>query len=1058
MFRIPVFAGLLLIAACSTALSAAEPAAKPVQLQLGAVRIDPLSQPAGAKVVTLGGESSGQLLVEFDTAQLKKLVLKPEDLLDASLRLTLHKPGKAALTAVQTLHDIPKGAAALKEGADFDANPLATCDLTTQADSIVKIPFAAGALLHAAEGHAMLGLLVRAQTGSSIEVNEKAGVQIELNLRPCAHAELFPMDVTPRDGIYAHLENGHILYGGKRLRLWGVVGYPTPDRLVKMGFNAQRVWEPNPNFNHKDAGFYAEDSIKLGEPVTYTKGDGSKLDKTDQHFAELKRRGIFVMFAALQNGMPVSPLAADDSFIAPGHDPISTADDWEAWKAAVLTPKAPGAQEKWGDDPKLGFVDERIFAVRKRAAKNLLNHVNQYTGKPYGQDECIAVYEVFNEDGFAKFALEGGCEQFPPFFHAKYQQRWNDWLKAKYTDDATLLAAYGKVEPGENLKSGTLKPGPTVDKQANVPPARAEDFFHFVLDLTDKYNQDFRTYCRAQAPAGVGVNVAPFSFDTQYRPSLPWNFTNSRGDVNCFGMYFWDLSSALNRPPSAYVLENSTIDGCASILYETNQARPNPCRAEFPLKLAALAGWQDWDGVIWHYWGPSDAADEAYLNTPLAYMNVDHYWTAVHHQNDPVMCASMALAGQIFLHGFVHPAPKPAIAELGSKAIYSYGVYNGVPINQLTFTSGAKMRLDPKKPVAMTIDGAPQAAPHITTAVATGDEIIWDWPNARLIIDTPTAKAYVGKPSGTYRFKDGIALGNVSTPFVAFSMISADGKKLTGPDASQRIDIIAVADARNTNFKFNWDVQGGPVEMAKAIADRGRVPVIVDAVGYSLWFPTALDGRVTAYDFALRNIGEQTVAGNQIIRDGATPFTSVLTITSRGAAATSPDTTTPIATSVAVATSADANESKKPTDSAGTAEGPWRPIPDLAWKTNYAGAQDFLRKSKLVYTSISAIDTTDKPAKTLTLTDAVLPTLWDAAADLEIAFDGSGAKSVNVTFKRPPAFAKAAADLKKQFGAPIELKEGAQFDRSVARWENTKGLNVFMTESQGILKVQFTRR
>jgi len=44
------------------------------------------------------------------------------------------------------------------------------------------------------------------------------------------------------------------------------------------------------------------------------------------------------------------------------------------------------------------------YIIRKHAAKNLLRHVNQYTGKPYGEDEAIAVYEIFNENGFNKIA------------------------------------------------------------------------------------------------------------------------------------------------------------------------------------------------------------------------------------------------------------------------------------------------------------------------------------------------------------------------------------------------------------------------------------------------------------------------------------------------------------------------------------------------------------------------------------------------------------------------------------------------------------------------------
>src|ERR1700733_4697514 len=153
----------------------------------------------------------------------------------------------------------------------------------------------------------------------------------------------------------------------------------------------------------------------------------------------------------------------------------------------------------------------------------------------------------------------------------------------------------------------------------------------------------------------------PFSFDTQYRPHLAWNYTNSLAEVNCFGMYFWDLNSSLTRPPSAYVIDSNTTEGSATILYETNCGRPDPYRAEYPIKCAALAGWQDWDGVFWHYWSPNDEPDESYLTTPMAPPVTSHYWAAVQHQNDPVMCSAMSIAGRLFLNYDIHPAPKALV-------------------------------------------------------------------------------------------------------------------------------------------------------------------------------------------------------------------------------------------------------------------------------------------------------------------------------------------------------------------------------------------------------------
>lgn len=111
-----------------------------------------------------------------------------------------------------------------------------------------------------------------------------------------------------------------------------------------------------------------------------------------------------------------------------------------------------------------------------------------------------------------------------------------------------------------------------------------------------------------------------------------------------------------------------------------------------------------------------------------------------------------------------------------------------------------------------------------------GGGIVWDWPNGRLIIDTPTFKAYVGKVAGIYRFDDGISLASAGRPSVTYAMISNDGKPLVGEDAREQVYITAVGDAQNKGFEFDWSVRGGPRKHARAVIQRGHAPVMVDPV------------------------------------------------------------------------------------------------------------------------------------------------------------------------------------------------------------------------------------
>jgi hypothetical protein len=1005
----------------------------------------------------LGGKTNGMLVLRPDVAVLKHTLIQPDDLIDATLRLAPRKQAKSKLSSqitLQMFHALrPIADQPLQPGVDYDAKPIASCTIQEPAGPETAIVFTglADAVRRCVSGEwkepELLVSIADAKPGDSPLPVAAAGggkdvPEFTFSLKPVDHAVLFDNDVKIQPGVYATVKDGHLYYGGKRLRLWGTIGSPHADRLVKMGFNAERLWNPRATYTKTTPGFYSEQSLKRGEPVTYIKGDNSLMDQWDRHLANDKAHNIFVMLAALENGMRVEPLAADDSFIAPKQNSSFDAGNWEEWKKAVLAPKSPLTRAI--------VIDDRLQAIRKRAAKNLLTHVNLYTGKEYGQEECIAVYEVFNENGFTKLVLDGGTDKWPAFFQWELQQRWNQWLKTRYGNDAAMIAAWGKVDPGESLERGTVKSGPTLPMRTAYPAARAADFIHFVIDITDHFNQDFRAYCRSLAPKGVGVNVAPFSFDTQYRPCLPWNYTNSLADVNCFGMYFWDLTSSLAKPPSAYVIDSNTVDSAATILYETNAARPGPFRAEYPLKLAALAGWQDWDGVFWHYWSPAEPSDESYLTTAMGYPNVSHFWTAVQHQNDPVMCTAMSIAGRIFLNHDVHPAPKPAIVDVGADALFGYNHYNGIDLAQETFTRGTRTRFEPNKPGGVTIDGQPQPPPQrLSGAVATGDQIIWDWPHGRLLIDIPTVHAYVGKFTGPYKFKDGIVLSNVSTPSVSFAMVSADGKPLVGTDAAHRIYIAAVADARNTGFQFKWDVQGGPLEQAAAVIDRGRAPVVVDKVDYTLWFPTGLRGKFDGYDFALRDRFSHALADvNQISSTADTMYMSVLTIKQRGEPMATPDVKNDIAVASQAATEAGGAAN------AGAPTGPWNPISLLSWDTSYGDAHKTLRESSLIFSSISPEDLSNKAEKTITLSDLQLPLLWKMPADVDITFSHDHMQAITATSKQPPPFEQAVADFQKRFGSPAAREIGAQYQRSLARWDKVdQALTVTLTESQGILKV-----
>jgi len=491
-------------------------------------------------------------------------------------------------------------------------------------------------------------------------------------------------------------------------------------------------------------------------------------------------------------------------------------------------------------------------------------------------------------------------------------------------------------------------------------------------------------------------------------------------------------------------------------IYETNAGRPCPYRSEYPIKLAAIASRQDWDGVFWHYWSKGGGDDDVeYLAGTLGYPNIQHYWTAVYNELDPVMCSALAMGGHIFLDGQLPPAENPAIFKVGKKALFSYENIRGINTAAATFSKGSRIVYEPNEDGGITLDGKEMPViGRMTKALAAGEHVTWDWPNERLIIDTPTVKSYVGKTNGKFCFRDGIALDKVNSPWICFTITSADGKPLCGSDASHRILMTGVFDAKMDGFIFDYKTRGGPVEQSRGIANVGHEPVLVDKVEYQVTFPNALNGVLKCYDFALREISHTPLSNSsEVIQKGATPFMDVLEIKERSAKSTAAGIEpTKIETTDYAGLIADSGSTGAISASEGA--GAVYPVAGLHWEMDYTASRQFLQDAPLVYTSMSKDDGTAVGDKTITLTDAKLPLLWNSLADIVISFHAGAMSAVEVTFKQPPSIEEVVFQFSKILGQPVQKKIDAQFGTTEIRWNSQKQLpGVYVTESQGIMKI-----
>jgi len=805
--------------------------------------------------------------------------------------------------------------------------------------------------------------------GSGSFRKERAIFEVEIKEYP--KYQLWDFDVKPQEGVYVKVKNGHLYYGEKRLRLWGVCRHDsrrleTVKRIKKMGFNAVRLWGPQ--------NAYDPESIKKGEFTKLKFKDRPvDLDSFDRFFYKLKKEGLFVWCVSLHY-IKLTPelwksFLSDDSFLAGGKD-------WNEWKNAV---EEIINKNKFFLLRYFLYFDERIGKLYFQNAKNFLLHKNPYTGKKYAEEEAIAVFEIQNENGFLKWVLERGFGKWPVYFKKKLQKRWNEYLIEKYKNNENLTKAWGKLDKGENLERKNIKLAPIFPERNKYPEKRGSDFLEFLCNMIIDFNKRFENYCRSLAPEGIGVNIIPFIYDTLFRLNNVWLYSNSIGDANSFGIYYWKLTSSLTIPPALYIIDSTTLYGKPNLIYEINTSRPNPYRSEDPFRIISLASFQDWDGIFWHYWNELEAPgrnfipDEQYLISPLPYMTERWADGGITHASDPVMCSSLSLAGHIFKKFLISPAKKPAIYEIGKDGIFNYNYFRGISTKENAFKTGAKIKfnLNQKEPL------------KIKKGKEGKEEIKYDWKKGRMIIDNSKVKGYIGFwNEDIYKFSDGFAIFNVSSPFISFAMASQDGKDL---DKTREIFLTPLFDAKNTGFKMDMSIarEGGgfvsPREQAKAIISRGKPPVVMDRVKFNLYFPFSIYGRIEFYDFALRKFSEIKVNGENTVEISPSKnyYMMKIIVDKRGR----------------IKNYLPEILRKKKTKKEKTVEkvifskkginlkNLWSPIKGLNWSMSYAKCHQFLRDSTLIFTSISPFDSSKKKEKKIVLTEFEI---WDCIADMEI--------------------------------------------------------------------------
>ncbi len=518
-----------------------------------------------------------------------------------------------------------------------------------------------------------------------------------------------------------------------------------------------------------------------------------------------------------------------------------------------------------------------------------------------------------------------------PAGRTREEQVREDFARPAKAGEAPPVIA---LPPDANPESAE-PPGGMAEREygpADFNGARASDVIEFLLKIWISHKQREQA---AVKPLGKSTRLCPLVWDTGVGNEMQSQWLHQHADAVAHCEYqqgiHWDPKdkrfpwhSMLEETPRLSpnreweTVEHPRMPGKPFLLYENQIHNPAKYRAEYPMLVASLASIQDWDAVVWHYFGvPPDARDPRPYERRLDYSSSEFgHPQGFHYQFDEVQMSSMRAAAAIFRGSLLKPAPDPTWVIFGRKALHSLDMIHwgeaGNHFLPTTYRYGVRVLIDPAledSPEHALFrrwgawrsreakDGYEQFMRDGWLAIgptyynryyepnpyAPTGEITYDRQKGHLTFDAAGVAMYVGfyaQHGGPVSFDgSGVRLRDVViqnpdgiaypvTPeerFLEFALVATEPTGVGLKDC-RRAMISAVSTSFNKGFeldhskmrgRFWWDNKG-------ATRSLGGLPVLVARVG------ATVEGQVLAgmgyrlLDWHLREIGSGKVAAGTL--------------------------------------------------------------------------------------------------------------------------------------------------------------------------------------------------
>ena len=261
--------------------------------------------------------------------------------------------------------------------------------------------------------------------------------------------------------------------------------------------------------------------------------------------------------------------------------------------------------------------EPRMIELQKKYARDLLTHVNPYTGRAYTDDPGVAMIEINNENSIVSLWYWGDVAKYGSPYAGLFRQKWNEWLRTRYADSGEVIAALdwtGEIAPktGETLEAGTFpvplhRDGPLFQNEK----IRGE-FIAFLIDLESKYWSEMFRFVKEELGAKPPVTGTQLQYGSWYaQAKTDYCDNHAYWHHPAFPHVPWDgkdwyvvnaamVNSRTGGEPTR--MARNRLLGKAQVVSEYDHAYPILYGAEGNLILAAAGAYQGWSGINQFAW------------------------------------------------------------------------------------------------------------------------------------------------------------------------------------------------------------------------------------------------------------------------------------------------------------------------------------------------------------------------------------------------------------------------------------------------------------------------